>query len=624
MADSGRFAWPKPLMLQRNLHGLHRLKAKGVVRPRFEPPIGGIPMRFHGVRLPEGRLILNFLEDFVVESGRFYVYVVMQMINTDRVASVLLHLPAIEEDAARFVEGDAYGRFYQALYDAGLIIQFNWEQWTGCAQVYINRPKLISEADLETLCKLLTTHVRNDRFCDGHLREMMVCGHVAAVLRRLKVLTDATDTVSALRVCIHRGSHQIGGTCVELACEGKHLVLDIGVPLDAADPSNVEMPAVSGLSTEDPALLGIIISHPHQDHYGLASLVPKGTKFLMGAATERLLAAAADFTPSGGSFDHVTHLIDRKPIELGPFRIIPYLMDHSAYDAYAVLVEAGGNRLVYTGDLRGHGRKARLFERLLAEPPTDVDVLLMEGTTITRIGADAGFPTEPDLETQMVKLFQETPGMPLVWCSGQNIDRLVSVFRAAKRSGRQLILDMYTAHVLAATENPRLPQSHWAEVRVFLPWSQKQRIIKDESFEIANRYRLNRIYPEQLAAVASSSVMLFRPSMRRDLEKADCLGRACLVYSMWDGYLKDKKMKPFLAWLDDNNIPMHRIHTSGHATVKDLQRLRQAFGEAVVVPIHTQQPDLYEETFGNVRMHSDGEWWRVRQEETHEVPTRAK
>ncbi|MDP6810927.1 MAG: MBL fold metallo-hydrolase, partial [Kiritimatiellia bacterium] len=183
-----------------------------------------------------------------------------------------------------------------------------------------------------------------------------------------------------MKVCIHRGAHQIGGTCVELACQGKKLVLDIGVPLDADDPAKVAMPPVAGLTATDPSLLGIVISHPHQDHYGLAARVPEGTTFLMGAATERILAAAADFTPSGGTFENVLHLSDRQPIELGPFRITPYLMDHSAYDAYAVLIEAGGKRLFYTGDLRGHGRKAKLFERLLAAPPTNMDVLLMEGT----------------------------------------------------------------------------------------------------------------------------------------------------------------------------------------------------------------------------------------------------
>ena len=137
-------------------------------------------------------------------------------------------------------------------------------------------------------------------------------------------------TNAHLRACIHRGADQIGGTCVELEYEGSRLVLDIGVPLDADDLAQVEMPNVPGLASPDPSLIGIVISHPHQDHYGLASRVPKGTPFLMGAATERILAAAASFTPSGGTFDQVLHLEDRKTIELAPFRITPYLMDHSA------------------------------------------------------------------------------------------------------------------------------------------------------------------------------------------------------------------------------------------------------------------------------------------------------
>ena len=414
-----------------------------------------------------------------------------------------------------------------------------------------------------------------------------------------------------MKVCIHRGAHQIGGTCIELQDQGKSLLLDIGMPLDADDPDAVEIPNVKGLKVEDPSLIGIVISHPHQDHYGLASRVPDSIPFLMGADMERILAAAADFTPSGGKFEKVIHLRNNKPLELGPFRITPYLMDHSAYDAYAVLVEADGKRLFYTGDLRAHGRKAALFERLLSEPPSDVDVLLMEGTTITRTDTDKGFPTENEIENEMTKVFKDTTGMSLVWCSGQNIDRLVTVFRAAKKSYRQLILDMYTAHILAATKNERLPQSHWEQIRVYLPWSQKMRIIKDKSFEITKPYKLDRIYPEDLIAVAARSVMLFRPSMSRDMEKGACLTGASLIYSMWDGYLKEKKQQPFLQWLDDRKIPMHQIHTSGHASVKDLKRLRVAMKNATVVPIHTQQPELYEKMFDNVCMHDDNEWWDI-------------
>ena len=414
-----------------------------------------------------------------------------------------------------------------------------------------------------------------------------------------------------MKICIRRGANQIGGTCIEIESHGSRIVLDIGQPLESPDAELVEMPGVKGFQKADNSLLGVVLSHPHLDHYGLAFRVPPATTFLMGEAAERILAAAAVFTPSGGTFKNVIHLENGKIKTLGPFKITPFLIDHSAYDSYAVLVESDGKRVFYTGDLRAHGRKGKLFDRLIARPPEAVNVLLMEGTTISRAGTDSGFPTEDDLEKQLVKIFKNTAGMPLVWCSGQNIDRLVTVFNAAKRSNRQFIIDMYTAHILRATGNPRIPQAEWDGVRVFLPEFQKRRIKRQHDFDIAKLYKPYRIYPEHLAAEAGSSVMLFRPTMQIDVEKAGCLDGACLVYSMWDGYLKDEKMKPFLAWLEESEIPMHKCHTSGHASMRDLKRLRNAFASAVVVPVHCAEPDVFAKAFDRVERHADNEWWDV-------------
>ena len=52
-----------------------------------------------------------------------------------------------------------------------------------------------------------------------------------------------------MRVRIHRGATQIGGTCIEVEARGSRIVLDIGMPLDSPDPEAVDMPAVSGFST---------------------------------------------------------------------------------------------------------------------------------------------------------------------------------------------------------------------------------------------------------------------------------------------------------------------------------------------------------------------------------------
>ena len=414
-----------------------------------------------------------------------------------------------------------------------------------------------------------------------------------------------------MKVCIHRGAREIGGTCVEIESQGKRLVLDVGLPLDASDPDEFPLHPVKGFADPDPSLLGVVISHPHQDHYGLAHRLPEETPFLIGKAAEAILGAASLFSPAGLNLENVRHLADRVPIELGPFKITPYLVDHSAYDSYAILVEAEGKRLFYSGDFRAHGRKANRVERLITSPPPNVDVLLMEGTCIGRGNEDKAFDSEDDLVPQFAEFFRQTPGMPLVWASGQNIDRIVTIFKACQQSGRQFIIDMYTAEILRATGNPRLPQAEWNGIKVFLPDTQRWRIKKENAFDISDSYKPYRIHWHQLAKATAKSVMLFRPSMVRDMERANCLAGGSLVNSVWAGYLEDEKHQWFVDWLEERGLQVHACHTSGHASVTDLKRMRNAFPAAVAVPVHLSDRKRFGELFGNVEPHDDGEEWEV-------------
>jgi ribonuclease J len=92
-------------------------------------------------------------------------------------------------------------------------------------------------------------------------------------------------------VCIHRGTNQIGGTCIELEQDGSRLILDLGLPLDADRATPDLLPATAGVRSPDPSLLGVILSHPHQDHHGLMQFLPQTTPLYMGAATERIISA---------------------------------------------------------------------------------------------------------------------------------------------------------------------------------------------------------------------------------------------------------------------------------------------------------------------------------------------
>lgn len=115
--------------------------------------------------------------------------------------SVLAFLPYFENEGSHFydVETDRLTldpyiyspqviQFVETLYREGFIIPFDWTAWRDEAARYLADSSLLGSADLFTLQKLLTTHVRADRFSSGHLAQMIECGHILAILRRLKII----------------------------------------------------------------------------------------------------------------------------------------------------------------------------------------------------------------------------------------------------------------------------------------------------------------------------------------------------------------------------------------------------------------------------------------------------
>lgn len=413
-----------------------------------------------------------------------------------------------------------------------------------------------------------------------------------------------------MKVCIHRGTKEIGGTCIEIESQCQRLVLDIGLPLDAID-DNITLPPVSGFKNLDKSLLGVFISHPHVDHYGLAQKIEQNVPVLIGEDALKIIAAGNCFTFREIALKNIQTIKNKMTISLGPFKLTPYLVDHSAYDSYALLVEADNKRLFYSGDFRRHGRKGKIFERFISNPPTNIDVLLMEGSTLGRLDSANVYPTEIDLEKTLIEAFKKTEGIVLLWCSSQNIDRLVTVYRASRYAKRQFVADMYTAHMLKSIGNPRLPHPGYENFRVFLPKYQKKIIIKKKLFHLAKTFSRYRIYDSELNKKSSKIVMLFRPAMMSDFDGYDFIENCTLVYSLWTGYLKDERYKDFLNWLNQKNIHIMHCHTSGHAPLADLQKIAEAVSPKMLVPVHTFAPDLYRQYFKNVVIKTDGQWWEI-------------
>jgi ribonuclease J len=326
----------------------------------------------------------------------------------------------------------------------------------------------------------------------------------------------------------------------------------------------------------------------------------------MSKGTRSLVEASNLFLDTGVNLGQVQTFAMWQPFQVGEFTITPYLMDHSAPDAAAFLIEADGKRVFYTGDFRGHGRKGILLKRLLADPIQDVDCLIMEGSMI---GRDKGLhPDEKAVEKAISDILAHQRSYTFVFCSSQNLDRLVSIYRAVKGNRKTLVIDLYTALVLdkLGSISASIPQFDWKEVRVLWgPYHYKK--IREYDSSLLRDYGKSKIKWEEIKDRPHDMVILakdnryFRSVMLRKLEPA---AGAKAIYSMWHGYLERTDL---LEVLESHHIEFVEIHTSGHAYVENLKGLALAIKPRSLVPIHTFNPEQYSQLFSNVVQLNDDE-----------------
>jgi hypothetical protein len=86
-----------------------------------------------------------------------------------------------------FEPSDFLLRFRAACSAGGWVrSDFDWGAWQDEAIKYVQDPDLLAQADVDTIERLLTLHIRRDRFNDGHLAWAVESGHIIAILRRLQ------------------------------------------------------------------------------------------------------------------------------------------------------------------------------------------------------------------------------------------------------------------------------------------------------------------------------------------------------------------------------------------------------------------------------------------------------
>ncbi|MEZ6142061.1 MAG: MBL fold metallo-hydrolase [Zavarzinella sp.] len=424
-----------------------------------------------------------------------------------------------------------------------------------------------------------------------------------------------------MQITIHRGTNEIGGSCVEVATSTTRLVIDLGMPLvdanrepfdsSAASAKSIEtlkaekvIPGISGLfDTLFPAPEGILLSHAHLDHAGLLYLSRSAVPIYATSGTSKMMLAASVFAGQKRlDRTRFREVVGKQQIQIGDCRVTPLPVDHSIFGSVAFLVEGDGKTILYSGDFRKHGRKPGMIRDLLNYiKGIPVDVLIVEGTHFGSEKVEGA--TEYQLEESIFDMVKSAPALVLATFSALDVDRIVTLYKVAQKTDRIFVVDAYTAFVLyLISEHTKVPKpSRDMGIRVYFNKLFELRKL----VTIRERFLADQIELSEILSDSTRYLMVFRPSMVQLDFNGQLPSRCRCLYGYWKGYLAKKDwvdLQHQIAQVHGDFIP---AHVSGHAYVADIVSFVKSVNARTVIPIHTFEPQMFQNYFSNVTMLSD-------------------
>ena len=479
----------------------------------------------------------------------------------------------------------------------------------------------------------------------------------------------------AVSVAILGGKNEIGGNKIILEHKNTRIMLDFGLSFNLYKKYFSEflvprkcnplydymefgiLPNVKGLYREDycrycgfehtkkPFVDAVFLSHAHLDHSGLIHFLRKDIPIFCTEETFLILKALEE--TSGGSFRDFVNLkrefhlvrnkrggyrrlhgeeakIPRNFVIMEPYRkyqineteVRALPVDHSLPGACGFIVYTDSGNVVYTGDLRFHGRRGKDTEKFVkiaksAEP----EIMLCEGTRINEIKN----VTEEDVERSAGEVINSSRGLVVVNYPLRDLDRLLTFYRVAKDTERTLVVNLKQAYLLKLFEKTGdYPKPD--EVAVYVDrkgWG----LMSDEFFvcvedegwvkcsEIGER-EIERDYSKwereflHLENVVTYKELrenpdsyIFRCDNFELNELVDIKPRnGIYIRSMTEPFSEDMVIeeKRVRNWLEHFNLlPVHHIHASGHANGLEIREMLKEISPRKIIPIHTEHEEMF-------------------------------
>ncbi|WP_448582936.1 ribonuclease J [Thermaurantiacus sp.] len=241
------------------------------------------------------------------------------------------------------------------------------------------------------------------------------------------------------------GAGEIGMNVNLYGCRGKWIMLDLGMTFAGPDLPGVELvlPDLGFIEEHREDLLGIILTHGHEDHIGAIPYLAAdlgvplyATPFTAGLIRRKL-------EDEGQHRDVEVHVVPLGgEVALGPFRCRYVALAHSIPEGNAVLLDTPFGRVFHTGDWKLDDKP------LLGDPVSETELRTIGDSGVLALIGDStnvfnpqASGSESEVRAGLLRLVSgRRHGRVVVTTFASNATRIQTLGEVARATGRHLVL----------------------------------------------------------------------------------------------------------------------------------------------------------------------------------------
>ena len=371
----------------------------------------------------------------------------------------------------------------------------------------------------------------------------------------------------------------------------RYIMVDCGVSFgDMENSPGIElvMPDPAFIAQRRKQLVGIFLTHAHEDHIGALGRLWPRLEAPVYARPFTALHIKRKFEEAGLSQKPIKVVDGLGPIEAGPFKVRFQPVTHSIPETSAFVIDTPAGRIVHTADFKvdpeptmGAPFDHKAFEAIGAE---GVQALVADSTNVFLEGHGG---SESEVLSPLADAIRSCKGAVAATTFASNVARLRGLAQAASQSGRAVVLVGRAMHrmIEAAVETGQLK-----DFPSITSEDEAKRIPSEHVFYLTTgsqgegRAALARI------ANGSHPTVRLGPGDAVIFSSKTIPGNEAGVIKVWN-QLSERGVRVI-----EENTPglTGRIHVSGHARRADLEDVYKAVKPRLSVPMHGEHRHLVE------------------------------